>query len=47
MMLVGLIHVAQVSGCYEHGNEYLGSIKLREFLYQLSSHQLLKKDCSI
>jgi hypothetical protein len=28
----------------EHGNEPSGSIKGREFLYQLSDYQLLKKE---
>jgi hypothetical protein len=34
-----------VAGSCKHGNETLGAIKGREFVYHLSDYQLLKKDC--
>jgi hypothetical protein len=33
-----------VAGSCEHGNEYLGSIKGREFLNYLTENYVLKKD---
>jgi len=33
-----------VAGCWENGNETLGSTKSRQFLGQMSDYQLLKKD---
>jgi hypothetical protein len=40
---VDWIHLAQVEGSFEHGNELSGSIKFWEFPEWLHNGQLLKK----